>query len=87
MILDKFRWQHKQELYVPWLLLLMLGLVMMSTASTSIAEHYTNNPAHFIVRQCSYIVAGVFAFYMTTLIPLKSWQRFDVLLLDRKSVV
>ncbi|HUH57333.1 MAG TPA: putative lipid II flippase FtsW, partial [Pseudomonadales bacterium] len=81
MILDKFRWQHKQELYVPWLLLLMLGLVMMSTASTSIAEHYTNNPAHFIVRQCSYIVAGVFAFYMTTLIPLKSWQRFDVLLL------
>lgn len=81
MILDKFRWQHKQELYVPWLLLLMLGLVMMSTASTSIAEHYTNNPAYFIVRQCSYIVAGVFAFYMTTLIPLKSWQRFDVLLL------
>lgn len=81
MNLDNLRWQHKQTLYVPWLLLMMLGLVMMSTASTSIAEFYTGNPAHYIVRQCSYVLVGVFAFYVTTLIPIKTWQRFDVLLL------
>lgn len=81
MNLDNFRWQHKQALYVPWLLLLMLGLVMMSTASTSIAESYTGNPAHFIIRQCVYVVLGIAAFYITSLIPIKNWQRFDVLLL------
>lgn len=81
MNLDNLCWQHKQTLYVPWLLLMMLGLVMMSTASTSIAEFYTGNPAHYIVRQCSYVLVGVFAFYVTTLIPIKTWQRFDVLLL------
>ncbi len=81
MKLDNFRWQHKEALFGPWALLLMLGLVMMSTASTSIAEFYTSNPAHYIVRQCFYVALGVAAFYLTTLIPMKQWQRFDVLLL------
>lgn len=81
MTLDSFRWQHKQSLYKPWLMLLALGLVMMSTASTSIAESYTGNSAHYIIRQCVYILLGIAAFYATTLIPIKKWQRFDVLLL------
>lgn len=81
MTLDSLRWQHQQTLYKPLLLLLLLGLVMMSTASTSIAEAYTGNPAYYIVRQCVYMLIGFFAFYVTTLIPIKQWQKYDVALL------
>ena len=81
MTLNCLRWQHQQTLYKPLFMLLMLGLVMMSTASTSIAEKYTGNSAYYIVRQCIYISMGLAAFYITTLIPMKKWQSFDIALL------
>lgn len=81
MNLNRFRWQHKQSLFVPLLLLLVLGLIMVSTASTSIAELYTGNPAHYITRQCAYLFVAMLFFYVATLLPLKVWQKFDVLLL------
>src|SRR5690348_11942221 len=76
-----FRWQHKEALFGPWALLLMLGLVMMSTASTSIAEFYTSNPAHYIVRQCFYVALGIAELYLTTISPMNQCQCLDLLLL------
>lgn len=62
-----------------WLALLALGWVMVMSASTSIAEIYTGNAAHFSIRHSVYIVLGIIAAFLVSQIPLSWWRKTDAL--------
>ena len=60
-----------------WLGLMALGWVMVMSASTSIAETYTGNAAHFSTRHGVYIALGIFVAFLVSRIPLSWWQKTD----------
>ena len=64
-----------------WLGLLALGWMMVMSASTSIAETYTGNAAHFSIRHAVYIVLGITLAFLISRIPLDWWKKTDWLLL------
>ena len=78
MNLQRFQWQHQNPLFTPWLALLMLGWLMVSSASTGIADYYTGNAAYFSIRQGVYLLAGVLVMYGVSQISLQRWARLDV---------
>ena len=51
MNMDALRWQQNSSLFYPWLALLVLGWLMVASASTGIAEDYTGNPAYFAINE------------------------------------
>lgn len=60
-----------------WLGLMALGWVMVMSASTSIAETYTGNPAHFSIRHAIYIVMAIILAFSVSRISLAWWQKTD----------
>ena len=60
-----------------WLGLMALGWVMVMSASTSIAETYTGNAAHFSTRHGVYIALGIFVAFLISRISLSWWQKTD----------
>ncbi len=81
MSLTALSWQHKQPLFLPWLALMVLGLIMVSTASTGVGEHLAHNYFYFIIRQVIYVFLGLITFYVVSLIPIRLWQQWDVVFL------
>ena len=64
-----------------WLALMLLGWVMVMSASTSIAETYTGKASYFSLRHAIYLVMGIGAAYIVSRIPMRWWQKVDWLLL------
>lgn len=64
-----------------WLALMLLGWLMVTSASTSIAATYTGNSAHFAIRHGVYILMGISAAFIVSRIPMVWWQKTDWLLL------
>lgn len=69
-----------------WLLvamvsLLALGLVMVGSASVSIADNKHGEPFYFLIRQAAHVGVGVVLMIIMTQIPLQFWQRLGPLLL------
>lgn len=60
-----------------WLGLMALGWVMVMSASTSIAETYTGNPAYFSIRHAIYIVMAIVLAFSVSRISLAWWQKTD----------
>jgi cell division protein FtsW len=60
-----------------WLGLMVLGWVMVMSASTSIAETYTGNAAYFSIRHGIYIALGIAVAFLVSRIPLSWWQKTD----------
>jgi cell division protein FtsW len=60
-----------------WLGLMALGWIMVMSASTSIAETYTGNAAHFSTRHAVYILLGIIAAFFISRISLAWWQKTD----------
>jgi len=63
----------------PWLLLpavtlLMLGLVMVGSASISIAEQKTGQPFYYLVRQSAYVGLGLALAWTVWRLPMRLWQ-------------
>ena len=52
-----------------------LGLVMVESASVSVAARSLGNPFYFFERQSIYVVLGAVAAYMVYRMPLVIWQR------------
>jgi cell division protein FtsW len=70
--------EYDQSLVWTAVLLLGLGLVMVYSASIAIAEgsRATNfQPAYFLARQSSYVIAGIAAGLLAFQIPLRVWQQ------------
>ncbi len=63
----------------PWLLLpaltlLMLGLVMVGSASISIAEQKTGQPFYYLIRQSAYVGLGLALAWPVWRLPMRLWQ-------------
>lgn len=74
-------WQSRQTVFMPWLALMCLGWLMVTSASTGIAEFYTNNAAYFSIRHAIYVLLGIAVAYTVTQIPMRRWAKVDVLFL------
>ncbi len=61
--------------------LLALGLLMVGSASISIADRQLGSPFYFLLRQSVYVGVGVLFAYMTLQVPLSVWERGGPLLL------
>ncbi len=59
--------------------LLGLGLVMVGSASVSIADRLSGNPFHFLIRQFAYVVVGLVLARQVVMVPLSYWQRTGML--------
>lgn len=81
MQITNLQWQHTQPLFLPLVILLGLGLVMVATSSTGIADQLTGNYLYFTIRQVAYTLLGMLVFYGFTLIPVSRWQQLDVIFL------
>ena len=69
-----------QSLIWSAIFLLSLGLVMVYSASISIAEarRGTNGyPAYFLVRHAAYLTAGLVAGLIAFQIPTRLWQKYS----------
>lgn len=60
-----------------WLGLMVLGWIMVMSASTSIAETYTGNAAYFSTRHGVYILLGIALAFFVSRIPLIWWKKTD----------
>jgi cell division protein FtsW len=61
--------------------LLLLGLVMMTSASISIADKQVHAPLHYFERQMVGVVLGLLAAAIAMAIPTTAWERLGVPLL------
>ncbi len=81
MNFDAFRWQQDTPVFYPWLAALVLGWLMVASASTGIAEFYTGNAAYFTIRHAVYLLLGIAVTFMVSGISLARWAKFDSLIL------
>lgn len=61
--------------------LLLLGLVMVASASVAVADRAAGDPLYFFYRQAVYALLGLGAGFVVLHIPLRFWQGNSVLLL------
>jgi cell division protein FtsW len=60
------------------ILLLSLGLVMVYSASISIAEaNGSGYPAYFLIRHAAYVAAGLLVAVFAFQVPMESWQKYS----------
>lgn len=63
------------------LMLIALGLVMVGSASVSMAERMHDLPFYYLLRQVANVGVGLLAALIVLYIPLALWQRLHVVLL------
>ncbi len=77
------RWDRDMD--IPLLLvsaaILCLGLVMVESASVSVATRNTGNPFYFFEHQGIYALFGIACAFIAYCIPLRIWERVSVVLL------
>jgi len=61
--------------------LLLLGLVMVASASMPLAARATGDPFHYFLRQLGYALAGVTGAGIVLQIPLATWERLGFTLM------
>ncbi len=57
------------------LIMYMLGLIMVASASMPVAERLFNNPFHFVIRHCIYIVLSLGMAGVALQIPIAWWHK------------
>ncbi len=67
------------SLIAPIVALLVIGLVMVYSASIALGDSakYNTSETHFIVRQIVFLFVGLIAGGITFLIPIKNWERLS----------
>ena len=61
--------------------LLLIGLVMVASASIGVSDHESGNPFAYFERQLLYVVMGLFAAFIAMAIPTSVWEKHSVALL------
>ncbi len=59
------------------LALLLLGAVMITSASMEVAYGRLGSPFFYAVRQLLYIALGVIALFCTLIVPMHSWEKYS----------
>jgi len=62
-------------------ILLSIGLIMVASASMSVADSLFGNPFYFLVRHLIYMFLGIAVGLFAVRVPIATWQRFSGLLL------
>jgi len=62
--------------------LLMIGWIMIASASIDVAELRNDNPFHYVVRHGVFILMGTIAGLITFQLPTEWWQKSGWLLLS-----
>jgi cell division protein FtsW len=61
--------------------ILLLGLVMMTSASITIADRQVHEPLYYLERQANGVVLGLLAAIIAMMIPTSLWERLAIPLL------
>ncbi len=70
-----------QPLLAGLLGLVLLGLIMVGSASISIASDHNGNPFYFLIRQGIYVGLGLAVGWQVLRLPLRFWERMGPYLL------
>jgi len=78
--------QPRRFVFDPWVIgtvaaLLLVGLVMVASASISVSEHETGNPFFYFQRQLIYVGLGLVAAMVAIAIPTSVWEKHSIYLL------
>ena len=65
----------------PVLALLLIGLVMVASASIGISEREPGEPFHYLQRQAVFVVLGIVAAMVGVTVPTQVWERQSIWLL------
>ncbi|WP_170069226.1 putative lipid II flippase FtsW [Marinobacterium halophilum] len=63
------------------LALMLIGLVMITSASMDVAARDFGSPLYFIVRHGSFFVLALVAAGLALMVPVRAWKQYDVVLL------
>jgi cell division protein FtsW len=61
--------------------ILVLGLVMVGSASVAIADRQLGDPFYYLIRQCIFAGVGVMLGWLLLRVPLHVWERIGPMLL------
>ena len=70
-----FAWRYDAMLVVVVAALVAIGLVMVASASTSIAARAYGDPLHYFWRQSIHVVVAAVALVLTVRLPVRLWER------------
>jgi len=78
--------QPRRLILDPWIVgtvaaLLLIGLVMVASASIGISEKETGHAFHYFQRQLLFVVAGLIAAGIGLAVPTRIWEEYSVYLL------
>jgi cell division protein FtsW len=78
--------QPRRFMFDPWVIgtvaaLLLVGLVMVASASISVSEHETGNPFFYFERQLIYVGLGLVTAMVAIAIPTSVWEKHSIYLL------
>lgn len=79
--IDDLRWALDPWLLGSLLMLLVIGFVMVTSASVYVSEKYTGGPWYFAIRQSIYICAGLLLGYWVLHLRLALWERWGPMIL------
>ena len=74
-------WNIDPVLLLTTVALVLFGLVMMTSASISIAERQLQDPFYFLERQLIGVALGCVAAFFAMAVPTVVWQRLSIPLL------
>lgn len=86
-------WRHNNQVDIDFpllaacALLMGIGLVMIASASSAVADTNTGNTFYYFIRHMIYIVIALIAGGFTLFIPMSTWQRYSGWLLVLAFVV
>ena len=69
---------YDRGLWWLFIILLLIGLIAVSSASLSEAEKITHDPFYFIKRDLAYIILGITLCLFVVNIPMKNWEKYCV---------
>ena len=78
--------QPRRLVLDPWIIgtvsaLLLIGLIMVASASIGISEKETGHAFHYFQRQLLYVLAGLVAAAVGLAVPTRIWEEYSVYLL------
>jgi cell division protein FtsW len=74
-----------QQAYDPWiwvpiLLLMAFGLLMVASASMVISDHQYGYPFHYFIHQLIYAFIGLFLGWGAKQVPIQVWKQYSIVL-------
>tara|TARA_Y100001949_G_scaffold165502_1_gene161297 strand:- start:1684 stop:2838 length:1155 start_codon:yes stop_codon:yes gene_type:complete len=77
-VITRFDWQRQEALFYPWLLLMGIGWLMVTTASTGVAEYNTGNSLYYSIRHGVYLVLGIVIALGVSQVSIARWQAMEL---------